>query len=140
MFREIILPIFRSTRLCVTVCGIMHPRCCRPVVCNIYGKFHIVGEAYMIARMLQIVPIINVIFPSLLDKVFWSRFFCIVARFRRIVAGFFSPRTGTDSRPIHLSIVLDKVERESSFSPNTSVLPGQYHSITSASSTLTRQA
>ena len=25
MFREIILPIFRSTRLCVTVCGIMPP-------------------------------------------------------------------------------------------------------------------
>ena len=31
MFREIILPIFRSTRLCVTVCGIMEPRCCRPL-------------------------------------------------------------------------------------------------------------
>ena len=31
MFRAIILPIFRSTRMCVTVCGIMHPRCCRPV-------------------------------------------------------------------------------------------------------------
>ena len=30
MFREIILPIFRSTRLCVTACGIMQPRCCRP--------------------------------------------------------------------------------------------------------------
>ena len=30
MFREIILPIFRSTRLCVTACGIMHTRCCRP--------------------------------------------------------------------------------------------------------------
>ena len=30
MFREIILPIFRSSRLCVTVCGIMDPRCCRP--------------------------------------------------------------------------------------------------------------
>ena len=31
MFREIILPIFRSTRLCVTACGIIlvHPRCCR---------------------------------------------------------------------------------------------------------------
>ena len=27
MFREIILPIFRSTRLCVTACGIMHRRC-----------------------------------------------------------------------------------------------------------------
>ena len=25
MFREIILPIFRSTRLCVTACGIIHP-------------------------------------------------------------------------------------------------------------------
>jgi len=29
MFRAIILPIFRNTRLCVTACGIMHPRCCR---------------------------------------------------------------------------------------------------------------
>ena len=31
MFRTTILPIFRSTRLGVTACGIMHPRCCRPV-------------------------------------------------------------------------------------------------------------
>ena len=31
MFRAIILSIFRSTRLCVTACGMMHPRCCRPV-------------------------------------------------------------------------------------------------------------
>ena len=30
MFREIIFPIFRSTRLCFTACGIMHPRCCVP--------------------------------------------------------------------------------------------------------------
>ena len=30
MFRAIILSIFRSTRLCVTVCGKIHPRCCRP--------------------------------------------------------------------------------------------------------------
>ena len=30
MFRAIILPILRSARLCVTSCGIMHPRCCRP--------------------------------------------------------------------------------------------------------------
>jgi len=29
MFRAIILPIFSSTRLCVTACGIMHPRCYR---------------------------------------------------------------------------------------------------------------
>ena len=36
MFREIILPIFRSSRLCVTVCGVMHPpRCCRPSAGNI---------------------------------------------------------------------------------------------------------
>ena len=32
MFRTIISPIFRSTRLCVTACGIKHPRCYRPVV------------------------------------------------------------------------------------------------------------
>ena len=29
MFRAIILPIFGSTRLCVTACGIMHLRCCQ---------------------------------------------------------------------------------------------------------------
>ena len=41
MFREIILPIFRSTRLCVTVCGIMHRRCCRPLAGNIVGSLYI---------------------------------------------------------------------------------------------------
>jgi len=31
MLRAIILPIFRSTRLYVTACGVMHPpRFCRP--------------------------------------------------------------------------------------------------------------
>jgi hypothetical protein len=30
MFRETTFPIFRSTRLCVTACGIMHARRCRP--------------------------------------------------------------------------------------------------------------
>ena len=30
MLRASIPPIFRSTRLCVTACGIMHPRRCRP--------------------------------------------------------------------------------------------------------------
>ena len=30
MFRAIISPIFRSIRLCVTACVIMHPRCCWP--------------------------------------------------------------------------------------------------------------
>ena len=29
MFRAVILPIFRSTRLCVTARGIIHPWCCR---------------------------------------------------------------------------------------------------------------
>ena len=37
MFREIIFPIFRSTRLRVRACGIMHPRCCRPPAGNIVG-------------------------------------------------------------------------------------------------------
>ena len=39
-FRAIILPIFRSTRLCVAACGIMHPRCCRPVDGNIVGVLY----------------------------------------------------------------------------------------------------
>jgi len=30
MFRAMISPIFKSTRLCVTVYGIIHTRCCRP--------------------------------------------------------------------------------------------------------------
>ena len=40
MFREIILPIFKSTRLCVTVCGIMHARCCRPPAGNIVRAYY----------------------------------------------------------------------------------------------------
>ena len=31
MFWATISPIFRSTRLCDTTCGIMHPWCCQPV-------------------------------------------------------------------------------------------------------------
>ena len=37
MLRAIILPIFRSTRLFVTACGLMYPRCYRPVAGNIVG-------------------------------------------------------------------------------------------------------
>ena len=40
MFRAIILPIFRSTRLCGRACGKMHPRCCRPVASNIVGALY----------------------------------------------------------------------------------------------------
>ena len=36
MFRAIILPIFRSTRQCVTTCGIMHLRICRPVTLSVH--------------------------------------------------------------------------------------------------------
>jgi len=35
----LITPIFRSTRLCVTACGIMHPRCCRSTG-NIVGALY----------------------------------------------------------------------------------------------------
>ena len=43
MFREIILPIFRSTGLCVTACGVMHPPwCCRPSAGNIVGAYTVV--------------------------------------------------------------------------------------------------
>ena len=40
MFRAIILPIFRSTRMCVTACGLMHPRCCRPPAGKIVGAVY----------------------------------------------------------------------------------------------------
>ena len=30
MFRALISPMFKSTRLCVTACGIMYPRSCWP--------------------------------------------------------------------------------------------------------------
>ena len=36
MFRAIITPIFRSARLCVTACGIMHPRCCRLATSSVH--------------------------------------------------------------------------------------------------------
>jgi len=40
MFWAIILHIFRSIRLFVIACGIMHPRCCRPVTGNIVGALY----------------------------------------------------------------------------------------------------
>jgi len=40
MFRAIILPIFRNTILCVTACGIMHPRCWQSVASNIVGALY----------------------------------------------------------------------------------------------------
>jgi len=40
MFRAIILPIFKNTRMFVTACGIMDPRCCRPVTGNIVGALY----------------------------------------------------------------------------------------------------
>ena len=40
MFRAIILPILRGTRPCVTACGIMHPRCCRPPAGSIVGALY----------------------------------------------------------------------------------------------------
>jgi len=36
MFRTIIFPIFRNIRLCVTACGIIHRRCCRPTTSSVY--------------------------------------------------------------------------------------------------------
>ena len=58
MFREIILPIFRSTKLCVTACGIIHPRCCRPpagnIVCPLYSVFSKVGLKVTLVQSLRL--------------------------------------------------------------------------------------
>ena len=45
MFRAIILPIFRSIRLCVADCGIMHPRCCRPGATGRHHRGYIIPQA-----------------------------------------------------------------------------------------------
>ena len=47
MFRALIPPIFRSTRLCVTACGVMHPRCCGAVA----WKLRFQGETLQISVM-----------------------------------------------------------------------------------------
>ena len=71
MFRAIILPIFRSTRLCVTVCGIMHPRCCRPVG-FLYYLYFITFLRH--AKPSQFIPPQNVVYfitlPFLVRKTF----------------------------------------------------------------------
>jgi len=53
MFQAIILSIFRSTRLCVTTCGIINPRCCRPVagIINTPLLLHPVGCLYYLHQL-----------------------------------------------------------------------------------------
>ena len=58
MFLEIILPIFRSTRLCVTACGIMYPRCCRTVAVRQHHGYIIpqtVTHSLVLLRMGKII-------------------------------------------------------------------------------------
>jgi len=66
MFRAIILPIFRSTRLCVTACCIMHSRCCRQVTlwvlyttsCNTQSSAPEDGQNYR-PKYVELIGIIN---------------------------------------------------------------------------------
>ena len=70
MFRAIILPIFRSTRLCVTACGIKHPRRCRPPATyavivasswlSILFIFHYIF--LRLAKQSQFIPLENVVY------------------------------------------------------------------------------
>ena len=76
MFREIILPIFRSTRLCVTACGIMHPRCCRLVAGRQHRGFIIPQAVTHSLVLLKMDRIIARNMLSWLDLLI-SRYFCI---------------------------------------------------------------
>ena len=49
MFRAIILPILRSARLCITACGIMHPRRCRP------GSLEVEELSSSASRLIEII-------------------------------------------------------------------------------------
>jgi len=76
MFRAIILPIFRSTRLYVTACGIMHPRCCRPPA----GWQHrecIIPQA--VTHSLVLLKMGRIIAPNMLSwpELLISRYCCI---------------------------------------------------------------
>ena len=53
MFRAIILPIFRSTRLCVTACGTMHPRCYRTEAGNIVVMQISDNEIYLLIKYIK---------------------------------------------------------------------------------------
>ena len=87
MFRAIILPIFKSTRMCITACGIMHPRCCPKhfELTGIINKpllLHLVGCLYYLffivflrlAKQSHFIPLQNVVYfitlPFLVRKIF----------------------------------------------------------------------
>ena len=66
MFRAMITPIFRSAKLCVTACGVMHPRCCRPALqwahyttsCNAQSSAPEVGRDHR-PKHVELIGIIN---------------------------------------------------------------------------------
>ena len=98
MFRALIPPIFRNTRLCVTACGIKHPRCCRPVALQIL--------LYHIAAI--------VLYSLLLLFLYeWIPFACLalVCRPAGNIVGTTScntqsiaPEDGRDQRPKHVEL------------------------------------
>ena len=79
MFRAIILLIFRNTRLCVTACGIMDPRYCRPLAGNIVASswlsilfiFHCIF--LKLGKQSQFIPLQNAVYfitlPFLVRKI-----------------------------------------------------------------------
>ena len=72
MFRAMISPIFRGTRLCVTACGIMHPRCWRPVA---WMRWNVISSASSLV-LLKIGEIIARNMLSWLELLI-NRYFCI---------------------------------------------------------------
>ena len=81
MFRAMISPIFRSTRLCVTACGVMHRRRCRPATswvhyitsCNTQSSAPENGRNYR-PEYVELIGIIN---KPLLLHVFGCLYYCI---------------------------------------------------------------
>jgi len=88
MFRAIILPIFRISKLCVTACVIMHPRCCRPPAGNIvdalYHKLYTQSSApedgqNSCPKLVELTGIINK--PLLLHLVGCLYYLCFIIIF-----------------------------------------------------------
>ena len=81
MFREIILPIFTSSRLCVTVCGIMHPRWVHYTTsCNTQSSAPEDGQNNC-PKHVELTGIINK--PLLLHLVGWLYYLYIIIYFLR---------------------------------------------------------
>ena len=118
MFRAIILPIFRSTRLCVTACGIMHPRCCRPPATSVTGGMCETSGECSFGQTIPIQP------KTSISKVQWLRRYwpeksvdcfsvCVLYSVRDVIliVSAWRQRDGPPLLQLHSYVITDAAQR-----------------------------